>query len=261
MRMPDYVKTGDGPVTVYLFHGGYGAKEYWRHEIAALAAAGYRTIAWDAPGYGLSPLPSDYSIEAVGDAAVALFDATRSERNIVFGHSMGGLIAPRVAAARPETVHAVVISASLASLGQGGSAFADDFMEKRVPPLRTAKTIGEVAMPLLRTMFGPAATGPAVDLVLDIAAQTPARTFIEAMLAIARYDGEPVVRGLTQPVLCVAGGHDPVGRPQLVETLSRMIPRGEFALFPEAGHYPFAECQETFDARLHDFLRSHGLNP
>lgn len=259
MRMPDYVKTGEGPVTIYLFHGGYGAKDYWRDEIAALTAAGYRTIAWDAPGYGLSPLPADYSIEAVADAAVALFDATHGERNVVFGHSMGGLIAPRVAAARPDAIHAAVISASLASLGQGGSAFADDFMEKRVPPLRAVKSVGDVAMPLLRSMFGPDASGPAVDRVLEVAAQTPAHTFIEAMLAIARYDGEPVVRGLRQPVLCVAGGHDPVGRPELVEALSRMIPHGEFALFPTAGHYPFAECQDAFDTRLLDFLRRHGL--
>jgi len=259
MRMPDYVKTGDGPVTVYLLHGGYGAKDYWRYEIAALVAAGYRTIAWDAPGYGLSPLPAEYSIEAVGEAAIALFDATCGERNVVIGHSMGGLIAPRVAAARPQAVDAVVISASLASLGQGGSAFADDFMEMRVPPLRAASNVGEVAMPLLRSMFAPGAAGPAVDLVLEVAAQTPAQTFIEAMLAIARYDGEPIVRGLSQPVLCVAGGHDPVGRPALVEALSRMIACGEFTLFEDAGHYPFAECQPAFDARLHAFLQDHGL--
>lgn len=261
MRMPDYIKTGDGPVTIFLFHGGYGAKEYWRHEIAALVAAGYRTIAWDAPGYGLSDLSSPYSIEMVGDAAIALFDATSSERNVVFGHSMGGLIAPRVASARPNAVQAVVISASLASLGQGGAAFSQDFIEQRVPPLRSVARVGDVAMPLLRSMFAPGATGAAVDLVLEIAAQTPSATFIEAMLAIARYDGEPVVRSLQQPTLCVAGAHDPVGRPELVEALAAMIPKGQFALFDRAGHYPFAECQNEFDRRLLQFLRENDLSP
>ena len=57
MRIPDHSVTGDGPVTIYLFHGAYGSKEYWKFMIARLVRRGFRVVAWDAPGYGLSPLP------------------------------------------------------------------------------------------------------------------------------------------------------------------------------------------------------------
>ena len=55
LALPDHVVTNDGgQTTVYLLHGIYGAKEYWRPLTRSLAEAGYRVIAWDAPGSGLS---------------------------------------------------------------------------------------------------------------------------------------------------------------------------------------------------------------
>src|SRR5690606_34032960 len=143
MRMPDYMKTGDGPITIFLLHGGYGSKDYWAYEIPALVDAGYRVIAWDAPGYGLSPQPGDYSIEMVAERAAHLVTTLGTERNIIIGHSMGGIVGPKVAQLIPDHVHAVVISASIAALAQGGEDFARDFIEKRVPPLRKVKTLAE----------------------------------------------------------------------------------------------------------------------
>ena len=51
MRLPDYTVTGEGKVTVFLLHGIYGSKEYWRYQTERLVARGYRVVAWDAPGY------------------------------------------------------------------------------------------------------------------------------------------------------------------------------------------------------------------
>lgn len=255
MRMPDYVKVGDGPVTVFLFHGGYGAKEYWRHEVETLAKAGYRVIAWDAPGYGVSPLPSPYEIESLAQTAAEFVRRLGGDRNVLIGHSMGGIIAPKAAQLAPEHVHAVVISATLASLKQGGEEFERDFIEKRVPPLRKVATLAEAAMPLLKSMFNPESKGPLVDLVLDVAGKTPSETFIQAMLAITRYDGEPVVRALKVPVLVVGGRTDPVAQAPMVEDLAKMIPGAELRIFERSGHYPFAEEPEAFNEVLLDFLK------
>jgi len=255
MRMPDYVKVGEGPTTIFLFHGGYGSKEYWRHEVETLAQAGYRVIAWDAPGYGVSPLPEIYEISSLAETAASFVMALGGERNVLVGHSMGGIIAPKVAELTPKLVHAVVISASLASLKQGGEAFEREFIEKRVPPLRKVATLAEAAMPLLRSMFHPESKGPLVDLVLDVAGKTPSETFIQAMLAITRYDGEPVVRKLAVPTLVIGGRKDPVAQAALVEELAGMIPGAELRIFEKSGHYPFAEEPDAFNATLLDFIK------
>ena len=96
MALPDYQLSNDaGKVTVYLLHGIYGAKEYWRPTIGRLIEHGYRVVAWEAPGYGQSALPAQLSFDLVAEAGARLIRATGSERNVVFGHSMGGLIAIR----------------------------------------------------------------------------------------------------------------------------------------------------------------------
>ncbi|HTF13659.1 MAG TPA: alpha/beta hydrolase, partial [Burkholderiales bacterium] len=94
MRMPDYQVTGEGRTTVFLLHGIYGAKDYWRYQTERLVARGYRVVAWDAPGYGISPLPDPFSFDVVAEAGAQLIRATAGERNVVFGHSMGGQITP-----------------------------------------------------------------------------------------------------------------------------------------------------------------------
>jgi pimeloyl-ACP methyl ester carboxylesterase len=257
-RLPDFVKIGNGSTTIFLLHGGYGSKEYWQYEIAVLVEAGYRIVAWDAPGYGLSPLPEPYSIELLARSAASLVEAMGSARNILFGHSMGGIVAPKVCELIPHRIDALVISASLASLAQGGPEFEKDFIEKRVPPLRKVKTLAEAAMPLLRSMVAPGSKGPDVDLVMDIAGRTPTETFIQAMLAIQRYDGAPVVKALRKPVLCVAGRHDPVAKWPLVQELAAMIPGAEFAVIDSAGHYPFAEQKGVFNDLVLGFLARNG---
>lgn len=260
-RIADFVKTGEGDVTILLLHGGYGSKEYFRYQIETLVRAGYRTVAWDAPGYGISPRPDPFTIEGVADAAVRLIEHDGADRYVIMGHSMGGLIAPRVANALPGKVEAVVLSATLASLGQGGEAFARDFIEKRIPPLRQHKTLEGAAMPLLKTMFYEKSSGPMCDLVLKIAASTPSESFIQAMLAIQKYRGEPVLEALQIPALCVAGRHDPVAQWKMMQDMSAMIPKGEFKVFEESGHYPFAEQHADFNAVLFDFLKRAGCAP
>ena len=51
MSLPDYAVTGAGKVTVFLLHGIYGAKEYWRYQTERLVARGYRVVAWDARAF------------------------------------------------------------------------------------------------------------------------------------------------------------------------------------------------------------------
>jgi 3-oxoadipate enol-lactonase len=239
-QLPDFIKVGKGDTTIFLLHGGYGDKEYWGSEIPFLVKQGYRVVAWDAPGYGLSPLPAHYSIEMLAATCADLVQEMGTGKNILFGHSMGGIVAPKVCEFLPSRIQGVIISCSLASLSQGGEEFARDFIEKRVPPLRKVATLAEAAMPLLKSMLAPTSSGPAVDLVLQEAGKTPSATFIEAMLAIQRYNGNDTVEALRVPVLCVAGKHDPVAQWPMVKDLANLIPNSEFALFENAGHYPFA---------------------
>ncbi|MFE9611405.1 alpha/beta fold hydrolase [Streptomyces sp. NPDC006012] len=101
---------GEGPL-VLLLHGFPESWYAWRHQIDALAAAGYRVVAPDQRGYGSTDRPDgadQYSIfHLVGDV-VALIRELGEEQAVVVGHDWGSTVAWHTAMLRPDLVRGVV---------------------------------------------------------------------------------------------------------------------------------------------------------
>ena len=101
---------GKGPL-VLLCHGFPESWYSWRHQIEALAAAGFRAVAPDMRGYGKSDAPEaidQYTIfHLVGDL-VGLLDALEAPTAVIVGHDWGANIAWHAARLRPDRFRAVV---------------------------------------------------------------------------------------------------------------------------------------------------------
>jgi len=104
------LEAGEGPL-VLLLHGFPELAHSWRHQLPALADAGYRVVAPDLRGYGKSDVPE--AIDAytlfhlVGDA-VGLVDHYGAERAVVVGHDWGSIVAWGAATIRPQRFRGVV---------------------------------------------------------------------------------------------------------------------------------------------------------
>lgn len=100
---------GTGPLVV-LCHGFPESWYSWRHQIAALARAGFHVVAPDMRGYGMSDRPDaidQYTIfHLVGDL-IGLLDALDARSAIVVGHDVGASIAWQAAQLRPDRIRAV----------------------------------------------------------------------------------------------------------------------------------------------------------
>ncbi|MFI9766170.1 alpha/beta fold hydrolase [Streptomyces sp. NPDC052415] len=100
---------GAGPL-VLLVHGFPESWYSWRHQLPALAAAGYRAVALDVRGYGRSSKPSATDayrmLELVADN-VSVVHALGEESAIIVGHDWGATIAANSALLRPEVFRAV----------------------------------------------------------------------------------------------------------------------------------------------------------
>ena len=109
----EYQVTGQGRPVV-LLHGFPDSGRLWRHQVTALAEAGFRVIVPDLRGYGLSDKPSEveaYSLPLLaGDVMAVLADAG-VERAHVVGHDWGAALAWAIASLAPGTVdHLAVLS-------------------------------------------------------------------------------------------------------------------------------------------------------
>ena len=101
---------GEGPLVV-LCHGFPESWYSWRHQLAALAEAGFRAVAPDMRGYGQTDAPTEIEsytqLHLVGDM-VGLLDALGAKSAVIVGHDWGGPVAWNSALLRPDRFRAVV---------------------------------------------------------------------------------------------------------------------------------------------------------
>ncbi len=126
----------DAPLVV-LVHGWPESWYSWRHQIPAIAAAGYKVIAPDMRGYGHSDKPepvTDYDITHTTGDIVGLIDAYGADKAIVIGHDWGAIVTWNTALLHPDRVSAMIaMSVPNSGRGAGGpvagmrTAFGDNF--------------------------------------------------------------------------------------------------------------------------------------
>jgi pimeloyl-ACP methyl ester carboxylesterase len=106
-----YAVGGDGEPLV-LVHGLGGTIENWL-ALAPPLAADHRVIVPDLPGHGRSGLLREArDVDALAEAVLGIVDAEAVGNAVWIGHSLGGVVALRAAAMRPDAVRGVVLAAA-----------------------------------------------------------------------------------------------------------------------------------------------------
>ena len=109
----EYEVTGEGPPVV-LLHGFPDSGRLWRHQVPALADAGFRVIVPDLRGYGHSDKPEAveaYSLMHIAGDVLAILADLNAGRAHVVGHDWGAALAWALASFRPDTVdHLITLS-------------------------------------------------------------------------------------------------------------------------------------------------------
>ena len=103
------VEMGKGPLVI-LVHGWPESWYSWRHQIPALAKAGYHVVAPDMRGFGHSDKPSalnDYDITHVSDDLVAITDAMHEKQAVLVGHDWGAIVTWNAILLHPDRFRAL----------------------------------------------------------------------------------------------------------------------------------------------------------
>jgi pimeloyl-ACP methyl ester carboxylesterase len=268
-----YVDIGQGQPVFVLLHGLAASWHWWLETLPALARTG-RAIAIDLPGFGHSQPSAGGVSAASATAAIAeLCDALEIRRPIVFGHSMGTLLALRLAAQRPAETRGVVLIGGpiLSVLRLFRSPLATIAREPRVANfLLEALTAGlplpgwarrQIATrPGLRQMaLGPYARHPKrlpPDLVWELLGGIGARGVLPALAGGFAFDVDSDLRAIKCPVLVVHGADDNLVPARDVNALRTWVPDAEILSLPDTGHWPMLERPRDVDQALERWLRS-----
>ncbi|MDT3397290.1 alpha/beta hydrolase [Streptomyces sp. B1866] len=248
---------------VLLLHGLLGRAAHWAATARWLTER-YRAVALDQRGHGRSDKPAEgpYDHEAYVTDAEAAVEQLGLAPAVLVGHAMGALIAWRLAARRPDLVRAVVISDMRASaLGAGSQREWSEWLDSWPLPFATLADV--------RRWFGE--EDPRLER------PSPARGDYFAEIMADRSDGwRPVfsrrqmhkaraawahdahwdeLAQVTCPTLVVRGPDGELGRAEAQEMV-RVLPRGQYAEVPDAGHLVHYDQPEGWRQAVEPFLAS-----
>jgi 3-oxoadipate enol-lactonase len=246
----------DGPSVVFV-HGLGGSAYAWWGQLAACGPRGYRGIAYDQRGAGLSGKPAGpYSVGGWAEDLERLLDGLEVERAALVGHSVGCMVAEQAALRLGDRAWALAVcGGALRWPPEAGSAF-----EQRARLARAGRT-DEIAAAVATTGLSERARAenPVLHgLMLELIASNEPQAYAasaEATGAGAMRDTER----LPCPTLALCGSEDPVTPPDFASAIAAAAPRGESALIEGAAHWCMLERPDAVNETLFGFLdRAYG---
>jgi pimeloyl-ACP methyl ester carboxylesterase len=133
-----YIEMGEG-APVLLLHGASlgSSADVFRRNLEPLARAGFRAIAFDQPGFGLSDVPTDHSAGYRRDIVPRFMDALGLKRAALVGHSQAGNPAVQLALKEPARYSHIVVLGTGSLLppldgGEDRGAAAQQRLERRM---------------------------------------------------------------------------------------------------------------------------------
>lgn len=260
MSVPAFSERGAGDTAVVMLHGVGGGKECWAPQIEAIAAAGYRAVAWDMPGYGESPTIAPYDMAGLVRSLEALLDAIAAPRAVLLGHSMGGMVAQEAMIRPLQQVAGLILSATSPAFGKPDGAWQQDFLRQRLDPLDAGRTMANIAAALVPDMIGADAEPAGVRLASEVMARVSPDTYRKALHAIVGFDRRAALPAIGVPTLAIAGERDRTAPPAVMEKMASRIPNAEYTLLPGCGHLANLERPRVFNDAMLGWLKKRFPN-
>jgi 3-oxoadipate enol-lactonase len=242
-------------VAVVLVHGIGGSACAWTPQLTSFAAAGFRPVALDLPGYGARAPVTAMDFAALAADLEAAIDALALDRPVLLGHSMGGMIVQAALRRRPDRYRAAVLCCTSPAFGNPSGEFQKKFIADRLAPLDAGATMPGLAASIIGEIMGPGADPAGRALAIETMAATPASTYRAAVNCVVTFDERANLGSIRVPVLCLAGEHDRNAPAAMMERMAARIPGARYVCLAGVGHLPNLESPRAFDAAVIDFLK------
>jgi len=254
-----WIEEGDGPLVV-LLHGFPEFSYAWRHQMPALARAGFRVVAPDLRGYGHSPKPKGvdaYRLTEIVDDLRALIDKLGDAPFVLVGHDWGAFAAWFFAMTYPELVRKLVIlnvphPAPLSrevrrSTRQKLKLLYQLFFRLPLVPELLTRVAGKFAMRWLGRFTR--------DEIATYARSWRGNRMFDYYRAVprARHQLRRMIRPMAIPTLLIWSEHEPVFLRETTENFHEWVPNLRVAIVKDAGHFVQEDAPEEVTRLILEF--------
>lgn len=260
---------GHGGTAVILIHGFGTSSFLWRNVAPAITEAGHTAYAVDLFGHGESdrPIDSDFGISAQAEYLDAAMTALRVARGIIVGVDIGGDVALRLAATRPERVEKLVLINTPAFDELPGRDIRE--MQRSTAKFAFRTTRGILgAAPLIEGVLKGSVADPdkfmPVKLIARYLAPFVGKDGVNHLLTLAssisNEDMEDVdLKTIHVPALILWGEKDQWLGQKIADKLASALPDGRLVRVPNVGRLLPEESPERLNELLLDFMRRRAV--
>jgi pimeloyl-ACP methyl ester carboxylesterase len=252
----------DGPV-VLLQHGGGQTRHAWRRTGVALAAAGYRAVAFDTRGHGDSDWDAagQYEQDSMVADLQSVVSALGAKAPVLVGASMGGSISLRAAGEELVAASALVLVDIAPRIERVGVARINAFMKARPQGFDSLDEVSQ-AIQAYRGQHrtGNDMTGLSKNVRID--ANGKYQWHWDPRFFSRTSDGnrhtarlEQCARALTIPTLLVKGGRSDILSDAGVQAFRSLCPHAEFVEIAATGHMVAGDRNDAFSDAVVQFLK------
>jgi pimeloyl-ACP methyl ester carboxylesterase len=254
-----YLEAGaeSAPATpLVLLHGIGSAARSFRFQLDGLSSR-RRVIAWDAPGYGGSTAlaPQSPTAEDYAERLLAFLDDLDIDTCHLLGHSLGCLMAARLAARHSRRVQTL----SLCSVATGHGPLAADERQKLLDQrVNDVKTMGPKEMAAKRgpRLCAPGAAAETIQRVIDTMSSVRPDGYAQAARMLSTGDTKADVAALPAdlPLQIVYGDADVITPPARNLEVAALRPGVRVTAIAAAGHALYLEQPEAFNKAIESFI-------
>ena len=252
-RIPSAWARGTRGAPLVFLHGVGGDHSAWRPQLRHFADD-FRCLAWDMPGYGASPPPWEMNFATLTQALVELLDAFGCDKAHLVGHSLGGMIAQDFAARHADRLRSLTLVATSAAFGSVDGDYQKRFIDDRLAPLESGRTLAQLAPVQVPRLVGTGADPLGVQIAIGCFANVPAASYRSAIKLITAFDRRDTLKTIACPTLLIAGEQDRVAPAATMQRMGAEMKNAKFVALAGCGHLANLEAPERFNAVLAEFL-------
>ncbi|MGD9710904.1 MAG: alpha/beta fold hydrolase [Thermomicrobiales bacterium] len=249
-----YQRRGTGPALLFL-HSILTDSRVWRHQLDAFSDE-FTVVAWDAPGCGKTDcLPQGSGMADYARLLSQFLDALELSSVHIAGAAWGSTLGLELYRLRPDLVQSLTLSSAYA--GWKGSLSAEE-VSRRLDRFRQQTQLPPEAVigAWIPTFVTPGASKETVDAIVEMMREMDPYGCQCMAEALAISDHRPFLASVTVPVLVINGEADRRAPVAVARAIHESIPGSRMEIIPGAGHLPYLERPEPFNAALRAFLPS-----
>ena len=249
-------QVGQGPDVLLI--GGLGdTVESWQFQLDGLADV-YRLTAFDNRGAGRTVNPGGLlTVESMADDAVAVLGAFDIGSAHVAGFSGGSVIAQELALRHPELVRSLVLQSTWTAMDPYLRTWSN-FMKwlMRAAPDERVFLEGLCLDVYTARSHNDGTVNQIIEGVLAFPHKQSSEDLEAFLEAFIGHDTSERLPHLSVPALVLAGGIDPITRPELCRAVADGIRGSIFEVMEGEAHQPFQEVPDLWNARVSAFWQS-----